>query len=524
MNNWLVLPFLIPLCTAVLQLSLGRNSTGRRLLGVSSLALQVLVALLLARHVFSAGPTALMVGAWKAPLGIALCLDKMGAIFLCLATAGTFFSVCFGFLEKPASQAHPLRGPLIQFLSAGIALAFVTGDLFNLFVAFEVLLISSYALMTLEAENPAVRHAFPYLAINLFGSTLFVSACGLAYALFGSLNFADISLRAAGMAGDPRITALALMLVLVFALKAGIFPLFYWLPDSYPMMPAPLVAIYAGALTKVGVYCLFRLLVTVLPHDQVLLYELLAWLAVPTMVLGVLGALAKDQVRSILSFHIVSQIGYMLLALALFTPAAAAACLLFIIHQIFAKGSLFLIGGAAQDLNGSDRLGRMGNLWKAAPWLGAAFLLQALSLAGLPPFSGFWGKALIVMEALRAGRPWLAGIALGVSLLTLLSMLKIFLAAFWRQDPTVPVNLKHPGWPSMGLVLGAMVALSLGLGLGAEPFIRLTRSAADELFDGLAYRSAVLDLKGLKGEGFAVGPAAALPAEPAPALPAGGQP
>ncbi len=500
MHNIIVLPFLIPLLTAIFQLSFKRNSPFRRSLGVSSLAVQAGVSLYLAVRVFRDGPLALMVGAWKAPLGIALCLDKLGAIFLCLATFGTFFSVLFGFFEKRAAQAHPLRGPLIQFLSAGIALAFVTGDLFNLFVAFEVLLISSYSLMTLEAENPAVRHAFPYLGINLFGSTLFVSACGLAYSLFGSLNYADISVRAAEMSGDPRITLLALMLLLVFALKAGMFPLFYWLPDSYPMMPAPLVAIYSGVLTKVGVYALLRLLITMLPHDQTLLYELLAVLAVPTMVLGVLGALAKDQVRSILSFHIVSQIGYMLLALGLFTPAATAAALLFIIHQVFAKGSLFLIGGAAQNMNGSDRLDRMGNLWQAAPWLGVLFLLQAFSLAGLPPLSGFWGKAFIVLEALRADRPWLAGIALAVSLLTLLSMLKIFMAAFWHQDSLLPVDKQHNGWPRTGYVIGAVALLSLGLGLMADPFIRLTRSAADELFDGSAYRAAVLDIRGLKGD------------------------
>lgn len=499
MNNLLVLPFLVPLLSAVGLLAARRTSRRRRALNLLSFFVQMLVALLIAFEAFTQGPLSLNVGLWKAPLGIALAVDKMSALFLCAASISTFLAVAYGYAETPARRSHPLRGPLIQFLAAGVSLAFITGDLFNLFVAFEVLLISSYALMTLEAENAAIRHAFPYLAINLFGSTLFVSACGLAYSLFGTLNFADLGVRAASMAGDPRVTALALMLVLVFGLKAGMFPLFYWLPDSYPMMPGALVALYSALLTKVGVYALFRLLVTALPHSLDNVHQLILWLALPTMVLGVLGALSKNSIRSILSFHIVSQIGYMLLALGLFSPAATAACLLFAVHQIFAKGSLFLIGGTAQALNGSDRLDRMGNLWVRAPWLGGLFLLQALSLAGLPPLSGFWGKALIVLDSFRAGHPWFGVVALGVGLLTLLSMLKIFMAAFWHQDPAVPVHLDHPGWRRMQAVIMVFAGISLWIGLGAGRFYGLARAAADELFDGRAYRSAVLDAPGLKG-------------------------
>jgi multicomponent Na+:H+ antiporter subunit D len=499
MNNLVAFPVLLPLLSALALLAVRQNSRARRAANLLSLSAQVLVALLLAAEAFTQGPQTLLLGAWKAPFGIAMAVDKTSAIFLVLSTSASFFAVLWGYLEKSVAQSHPLRAPLIQFLAAGTALAFLTGDLFTLFVAFEVLLIASYALMTLEADPPAVRHAFPYLAINLFGSILFVSACGLAYSLFGSLNFADISVRAMEMGPDPRITVLAVMLVLVFGIKAGMFPLFYWLPDSYPMMPTTLVALYSGLLTKVGVYVLFRLLVTVLPGSQSGVYDLLLWLSLPTMVLGVIGALAKDNIRAILSFHIVSQIGYMLLALGLFNAGATAAALLFIIHQVPVKSSLFLIGGTARALNGSDRLDKMGNLWVHAPWLGAIWLVQAFSLAGLPPLSGFWGKALIVLEGFRAEHPVMAGIALAVSLLTMLSMLKIFMAAFWHHDPAVPVNLRYPGWRKMQAVTAIIAVLCLGIGFGANTFLGLARSAADELHDGRAYRSAVLSVGGLKG-------------------------
>lgn len=499
MNNLLVLPFFLPLLTALLLLGLGRSSRPRRGLNLLALLLHVAVCLLLAFETFTEGPQALNVGLWKAPLGIALGLDKTASLFLVVASLTTFLSVAYAYAEASAERSHPLRDPLIQFLLAGVSLAFITGDLFNLFVSFEVLLIASYALMTLEAENAAIRHAFPYLTINLFGSILFVGATGLVYSLFGTLNFADLSIRSAAMAGDARVTVVVLLLVMVFGLKAGMFPFFYWLPDSYPMMPAALVALYSGLLTKVGIYALFRLLVTAMPHSLDAVHTFLLWAAAPTMVLGVLGALSKNGVRSILSFHIVSQIGYMLLALGLFNIDAAAACLLFVVHQVFAKASLFLIGGTAQILNGSDRLDRMGKLWEAAPWLGGLFLLQAFSLAGLPPLSGFWGKALIVLESLRAGHPWLGAIALGVSLLTLLSMLKIFMTAFWRRESVGPVHTDHPTWRRMQGICATFAVLNLSIGLGANGFLKLSQAAAAELFDGRAYRSAVLGVPGLKG-------------------------
>jgi multicomponent Na+:H+ antiporter subunit D len=487
MNNLLVLPFVLPLLSALLLLSIGKASRRRRGINLLSLAVHVAVCLLLGFETFSEGPQALSVGLWKAPLGIALCVDKMSALFLVAASVTTFLSVAFGYAETPATRSHPLRGPLIQFLLAGVSLAFITGDLFNLFVSFEVLLISSYALMTLEAENAAIRHAFPYLAINLFGSTLFVSATGLVYSLFGTLNFADLGVRSAAMAGDPRVAAIALLLVLVFGLKAGMFPLFYWLPDSYPMMPPALVALYSGLLTKVGIYALFRLLVTALPHSLDGVHQLLLWAAAPTMVLGVLGALSKNTVRSILSFHIVSQIGYMLLAIGLFSADATAACLLFAFHQVFAKASLFLIGGTAKTLNGSDRLDRMGNLWVHAPWLGALFLLQAFSLAGLPPLSGLWPKVMLLKASLDIGAWWLAAAILVSAFLVTLTLARTFLLAYWRPAPGGESEaVAATDWHST-LPIGLLAALTVFFGIYPEPLLAISQAAADGLADPSAY-------------------------------------
>jgi multicomponent Na+:H+ antiporter subunit D len=490
--NLPVLPVLLPLLAALATLVWGRPGRVRRGFVAAATAAQLAVAVLLVTRTAAAGPLVLGVGGWPAQLGIVLVVDLLSALMLGLSALAALASVLFGYAEAPVRLEHPLRAPLTQFLVAGINLTFCTGDLFNLFVAFEVMLIASYALLTLEADDWDVKHAFPYVAINLFGSALFICACGVAYAVFGTLNFAELSLRAAPLAGDLRVQLLALLFVAVFGIKAGLFPLYYWLPNSYPTLPIPTSALFAGMLTKVGVYVLLRIFGTVMPHSLGWVHTLLAWLAGATMLLAVIGAISRPFIRGILSFHILSQIGFMVLAIGFFTPLSIAACILYIVHHIVVKSSLFLIGGTALRLNGTDNLDRMGNLWTRTPWLGVVFLLQALSLAGLPPLSGFWGKYLIVVVGLEQREYWLVGASIIASLLTLFSMLKIWNGAFWPVTAAVPVRSRDGRWRAMTAVAGGLAVISLGIGLGAEGVLRLAHQAAGQLLDQQGYAAAVL--------------------------------
>ncbi len=490
--NLAILPLLLPLLTALALLFRGRPSTARRALAAGSAAVQLAVALALLARVYHGGPVVLPVGNWAATYGIVLVLDTLAAVMVGLSSFTALAAVLYGFAELSPRIEHPLRLPLMQFLVAGINLSFVTGDLFNLFVAFEVMLIASYALLTLEADDWDVKQAFPYLAVNLVGSTLFLCGAGLAYRLFGTLNFAEISQRAALMTGDPRVTVLALLLLGVFGIKAGLFPLYYWLPNSYPILPAPLAALYSGMLTKVGVYVLLRVFGTVLPHQLTGVHTLLAWLAGATMIFGVLGALSRNFIRGILSYHILSQIGFMVLAIGLFTEFSFAASIFYIIHHIIVKSSLFLAGGAAALLNRTDNLDQMGNLWRHTPALGVVFLLQALSLAGLPPLSGFWGKYAILVVGLEQGEYVLVALAILASLLTLVSMLKIWNAAFWHSPEEVEVCLWDWRWARLTGVVAGMTAVSLAIGLGAEGVFRVAQQAAAEVLNQAAYARAVL--------------------------------
>lgn len=499
MNNLLVWPFLLPVLTAlVCCLLAGRPSVGRRLFVACSATVQCGLAIFLAGHTLGGPPLALLMGDWSAPLGVVLVVDGLAAIMLCLSTIVALACVLFSYAEIPVWAEQPLRLPLMQLLVAGINLSFITGDLFNLFVAFEIMLVASYALLTLEAHDRHIKEAFPYLAVNIFGSALFLVAAGLAYAVFGTLNLADISVRAEKMGDDFGAMLVAVLLIVVFGIKAGVFPLYYWLPNSYPILPFSLGAFYSGMLTKVGIYVILRTLGTVFPHHLTPIYTGLAWLAGLTMVLAVLGAVSRNFIRGILSFHIVSQIGYMILAIGLFTPLAIAACIFYVIHHIIVKSSLFLIGGAAMFYNRTDNLARTGGLLKASPLLAACFLIQALSLAGVPPLSGFWGKYAIVLVGLEEHRYWLVLAALIASILTLVSMLKIWLGAFWKElppDGTAAAEAPGPA-RAMTAIVCVLTVLSLGIGFGAEIFWGIAELAADSLMNPDGYRHAVFGLVG----------------------------
>lgn len=487
MNALAGAPVLVPLVTALLALLFPRPSVARRIGIGLAFAAMLGFSLWLVGHVVVEGPIVLSWGGWIVPYGIVFVADTLAAIMLCLSSLSGLAIVLYGFAETPIREEHSLRLPLLLLLLAGIHLSFITGDLFNLFVAFEVFLLASYGLMTLESDAKTSRRALPYVTINLIGSALFICACGFAYALFGTMNFAEIAVRSSAMAGDVRVELLGLFFLLVFAIKAGLFPLYYWLPVSYPRLPAPISAFFAGMLTKIGVYVLIRIFGTVLPPELTHLHTVIAWVAGLTMVIGVLGAVAQNRIQTILSYHIVSQVGYMALAIGFFSPYAFTAAIFYIVHHIVVKSALFLVGGVVMGVQGSDHLDRNGGLWTAAPALGFVFLLQAFSLAGIPPFSGFWGKFMIVQEGLAQNRWALVILSLVASILTLVSMLKIWLGAFWKKRPEgVPLRLT-PSSRGMTAVVGALAATSLVIGLGANFFVGIAEHAARETLDRDAY-------------------------------------
>jgi len=487
-----VLPVLVPLATAIVCLVLRRFRTAQRAASVGGAALLLVVAAALLVRVDTAGIQVLQVGGWPAPYGISLVADLLAAIMV-LLTGVTGLAVAVYSLGSidAAREAHGYH-PLFHVLLMGVSMAFLTGDLFNLYVAFEVMLMASFVLLALGGEPAQLEGAVKYVTLNLLSSAIFLAAVGVLYGVAGTLNLADLALVVQRGTAPGLFTTLACLFLVVFGIKAAVFPLFFWLPASYHTPPVAVSAVFAGLLTKVGVYALVRAFTLVFTGDPALTHGLILAIAVLTMVTGVLGAAAQFEFRRVLSFHIVSQIGYMVLGLGFFTPLALAGTVFYLIHHIVVKTNLFLMGGIVERLGGTFELGSLGGLYRSRPGLALLFLVPALSLAGIPPLSGFWGKLILVKAGLDAGHYVATGVALAVSLLTLFSMTKLWNEAFWKEPPEgSAVATARVPWTLLGPVV-ALAAVTVAVGLGAGPVFDLSSRAAAQLADPSQYVRAVL--------------------------------
>jgi len=501
------LPILIPLIAiGACVLCWGRLAAQRVLAVLSTSAVLACAAILLLR-VLEEGPQVVEIGGWAAPFGIVLIADLLGAAMVLLASiVGMAVAVYSVGTSDRAVAAHG-QAPLMLAMLTAVAGAFLSGDLFNLYVWFELMLLSSFVLLTLGGTKPQLEGAIKYVTLNLLSSVLFLSAIGLIYATTGTLNMAHLALRLDEL-GDPRlVTALAAPLLVAFAIKAAVFPVYSWLPASYHVAPAPVAALFAGLLTKVGVYAIIRATTLLFDQESGVLADAVLVVAGLTMVSGVLGAVAQNDVRRILSFHIVSQIGYMLMGLGIalsliggerpdaetmaLAGLAMAGSIFYIVHHIVVKTNLFLIAGEMRRLRGTSDLERLGGLVATNPVLAGLFLLTALSLAGIPVLSGFWAKLALVRAGLEANAYAIVGASLGVSLLTLLSMTKIWTNAFWGEPSTME---KRPGRAPVVIYapIFALAGVSLAIGLGAPIVFSFAERTAGELLDSSAYIEAVL--------------------------------
>jgi multicomponent Na+:H+ antiporter subunit D len=488
----LALPVLLPLFGAAVSIVVGRSRDAQRLIGVVTLGVVAACSVALLLRVDSDGIASAQVGGWEAPLGITLVADRLAAIMLVIAVLMLLAVLLYAIGQPGAEEHHVGFHPVYLILAAGVSAAFLTGDLFNLFVSFEVMLMASYVLITLGGRAAQVRSGMTYVVISLIASTLFLLALAFVYASTGTVNFADLSGRIAGLPSGVR-SGLALLLIVVFGIKSAIFPLFFWLPDSYPTAPTPVTAVFAGLLTKVGVYALIRTQTLLFPSDTQP-GTLLLVVAGLTMLVGVLGAITQNDIKRILSFHIVSQIGYMIMGLGLFTVAGLAGAILYIIHHIVVKTTLFLVAGLVEQRRGTGQLDDLTGLNRLEPVLGVLFLLPALSLAGIPPFSGFVAKLALVEAGLGAREYVVVGVSLAVSLLTLFSMTKIWANAFWGPHDQEAIG-RTLSPRRRALMVGStttLVVLSLVIAVASGPLYNLSERAAQDLDDTTDYVEEVL--------------------------------
>lgn len=494
-DNLPVLPLFIHLLAGIILVLLNRRTLLVRLTSALFAAASVLISLLLVRAVHERGIMTLDMSGWTAPLGITFTVDMLAALLVLAASIIGLASVLYSWATLDRAREQHYYYALLHFLLVGVTGSFLTGDIFNLFVCFEVMLISSYALIVIGGEKAQLREAIKYILLNVISSTMFVVTIAYLYAAVGTLNMAHLSERVAEAGQAGILTVIAALLLIVFGLKAGLF-LFYWLPGSYSVPPPAIIAIFAGLLTKVGVYAIVRVLTLIFYHDPPITHGVLAWMSGATMALGALGAITYRDVNRIMIYNIIISVGLIGFAQSTGNAAGQYGVIYYLLHDMLAKTLLFLLGGLIIAAAGTGRLAKMGGLMREVPLLGWMFLVTVLAIVGVPPLSGFVGKLLIIRGGLEAKQYLLTGLGLLSSLMAFLSMLKIFMRAFWGAEtdaerPSLsghgPVSFRVALLPSAALLL-----LLIGFGLGAEWLYPYIEQASQALMDPRVYIDAVL--------------------------------
>jgi multicomponent Na+:H+ antiporter subunit D len=489
---WLALPLILPLLATGILLCL-RNASEAVKLGITiaTCAAMTVGAAVLFSMVSTHEVLVLRAGAWPAPFGITLVADLFSAAMV-LVTAVVGLTVAVYSYGAGTAKFRGYFAPLFLSLLLGVNGSFLTGDLFNLYVWFEVMLMASFVLVALPGGRPQLEAAVKYLTLNFIASAFFLVGLGVLYGMTGTLNMADLAVKLRTLEESDLIGSSAVLFLIAFGVKAGIFPFYFWLPSSYHVTPTPVAAVFAGLLTKVGVYSCARVFTLIYPEQQDFLATLLLPLGILTMVTGVLGAASQFFIPRILSFHIISQIGYMIVGLAFFTKGALAAVVFYVVHHILVKTNLFLIGGIIGRKLGTQALKDTGGLYRSSPWLAVLFLVPAMSLGGIPPLSGFFAKFALVREGLGLGHWAVVGVALAVGLLTLYSMIKIWNEAFWKDLPRA--GGREEGRVPLTMLAPAVVLAGLTIAFGLFPgfFYGFAERAGAQLMEPSHYIEAVL--------------------------------
>ena len=492
MNNLIIFPIIIPFIIGAILLITAKHYRFQRILSGIAILIMLVISIYITIIVYKEGIMIVEAGGWSAPFGIVIVADMFSTLMVVLTSILSVACLFFAFKTIASKREKFYFYPFYFFLLAGSNGAFLTGDIFNLFVFFEVTLIASYALIVNGGTKLQLRESFKYMIINVFASALFVVAVAWLYSVTGTLNMAHISKRVAELNQTGVLNSIAVLFFIVFATKGALFPLYFWLPRSYFGPPAAIAALFGGLLTKVGIYAIFRVFTLIFYHEPGYTHKgIIVIIAGFTMLFGVLGAVSQFNFKRILSYHIISQVGYMVMGLGIFTPLAVAGAIYYIIHHMIVKTALFLLAGATEQVTDTTDLKKMGGLLKTHPVLAWMFFISAISLAGIPPFSGFFSKFPIILSGFQEKQYVISGIALLVGLLTLFSMIKIFSYAFWGKQQ----HSKEQSKRSIGAILlpiAPLVMLTIVLGLAAEPLFQYSLQIAEQIMDPSIYIESVL--------------------------------
>ena len=487
-----ILPILIPLLLMIIHLVIRKDRIAA-IVGITGSLLLLVSAVFIALKVIRGNNLSLVAGGWDAPFGISIIIDPMSALFL-VVSAIIVLSISVFALRLPERSKYLTKFYFFFFaLILGINGAFITGDIFNLYVWFEVMLLSSFVLITLGFSKEQMRGGIKYMALNLIGSLFFLAGIGLLYGKTGTLNMAHLAEILMNDDQNILINTSAMLFFLAFGIKAAVFPLYFWLPSSYHTPDITVSSLFAGILTKVGVYAMIRFFTLFFVQDPLFWHNLLFVIAGLTMIVGGMAAISRYETRKILSYHIISQIGYMLMGLAIFTPLGIAGAIFFTLHNMLAKTNTFVVSGLINRARGSYSLKQVGGLFRESPMLAVLFIIPAFALAGIPPLSGFFAKFILIKAGFEGGHYLITGIAVLTGLMTLYSMIKIWNEAFLKKVPEKvghqqPVALTFTDFlPSV--ILGLATIL---MGIFAPYLVDITLKAGEALLHPVNYIESVM--------------------------------
>lgn len=471
----------------------------QRTIGGFAVLAHLALSVLLLSSIINNGMLVLNVGGWLHGYGIMLAVDYLSAGMIVLSSFVSALSWFYSSRWFKTQKMGYLFNVVFFTLQLGIIGALMSADLFNLYVWFEVMLVSSFVLLTLGGERFQLEGSIKYVAINVFSSTIFLAGIGMIYGLTGTVNMAAAGLALDGFADQTLPMVASIFFLVSFGIKAAIFPLFFWLPASYHTPPIGISSFLIALMTKVGIYTLIRFFTIIFPLEGTLLRPVFMILSGLTMVVGVFGAAAQTDFRKILSFHIVSQIGYMLMGLAIGTPLAIAGALFFILHNVLVKTNLFFISGLVGEMSGTYSLKKLGGIFSQFPLIALAFAVAAFSLTGVPPLTGFWGKFMLAKAGFISGDWIIVVVSLIVSMITLFSMTKIWNQVFWKPlpDGTVfkqtSIRKAYRAHKPMFWVIGVLTIVILAVSIFPADFIDFTVKAANVVVERNEYINLILN-------------------------------
>jgi len=500
-TNFILAPILTHMITAVLLLFFWQKVQAQKIISIVGNTIAFLLCIRLFLTTQNEGFLTLQAGGWQAPFGITFVSDSFSSIMVLLTA---IVSLTVGIYSAAALNVSRIKYGyffIFHFLIMGLLGAFLTGDIFNLYVWFEVVIISSFVLLTLGGKKMQMEAAIKYVTMNMLASTIFLTAIGILYGITGTLNMADLSLKIAEIPSKGLVSVTALLFFIGFGIKSAVFPLYFWLPSSYHTPPSAIAAIFGGLLTKMGIYAMIRVFTLIFQPDE-FIRNVFIVIAIMTMITGALGAINKRSIRRLISYLIVCHIGYLMAGLGIYTELAMVGVIFYLIHDVIVKSNLLMITGIIQKIRKTIDMTRLGGLGKDYPKLSLVIAIALFSLVGIPPLSGFWPKIQFFGESLKTGEYFLLGALIIASFVTLFVVARMWTEVFWKESPKpLTDEIDHFAnldfWKKFQLVapITALSFVSLYIGLNAEAVYEVAQKTAHELMNPSLYIDAVLNNK-----------------------------